>query len=90
VLTCRWIGTDKDGCESIAVDEFARQMAELAKLRDSGAVEVVIFKDGVDRFRQLGATGNVQYKKTGKPFRIEIATGFAARPTLDDATSRFP
>jgi hypothetical protein len=34
------------------VAEFARQMAELAKHRDSGAVEVVTFKDGADRLRQ--------------------------------------
>jgi hypothetical protein len=32
--------------------EFARQMAELAKARDSGAVKVVSFKNGEDRFWQ--------------------------------------
>jgi hypothetical protein len=30
-------------------------MAELAKLRDSGAVEVVTFNDGADRLHQRAA-----------------------------------
>jgi peptidoglycan/xylan/chitin deacetylase (PgdA/CDA1 family) len=52
VLTYHGIGTEQDGWEPISVDEFARQMGELSKLRDSGAVEVVTFKDGADRLRQ--------------------------------------
>jgi len=52
VLTFHGIGGQQDGWEPITVVEFARQMAELAKLRDSGAVEVVTFKDGADRLRQ--------------------------------------
>jgi peptidoglycan/xylan/chitin deacetylase (PgdA/CDA1 family) len=52
VLTFHGIGGEQDGWEPITVVEFARQMAELAKLRDSGAVEVVTFRDGVDRLRQ--------------------------------------
>jgi peptidoglycan/xylan/chitin deacetylase (PgdA/CDA1 family) len=52
VLTFHGIGTDQDGWQPITVAEFARQMAELAKLRDSSAVEVVTFKDGADRLRQ--------------------------------------
>lgn len=52
VLTFHGIGGEQDGWEPITVPEFARQMAELAKLRDSGAVEVVTFKDGADRLRQ--------------------------------------
>lgn len=52
VLTFHGVGTDQDGWAPITVVEFARQMAELAKLRDSGAVEVVNFKDGADRLRQ--------------------------------------
>jgi peptidoglycan/xylan/chitin deacetylase (PgdA/CDA1 family) len=45
------IGTEQDGWGHISVTEFARQMAELAKYRDSGSVEVVTFKDGADRLR---------------------------------------
>jgi len=52
VLTFHGIGTDQDGWEPIPVGEFVRQMEELANLRDSGAVEVVTFKDGADRLRQ--------------------------------------
>jgi hypothetical protein len=52
ILMYHGIGTDQDGCASIAVDAFAGQMAELAKLRDSGAAEVVTFKAGADRLRQ--------------------------------------
>lgn len=51
VLTYHGLGTDKDGWEPIAVNEFARQMAELANLRDSRAAEVVTFKDAADRYR---------------------------------------
>jgi peptidoglycan/xylan/chitin deacetylase (PgdA/CDA1 family) len=51
VLTYHGIGTGEDGWSHIAVDEFARQMAELAVLRDSGAAEVVTFKGGANRFR---------------------------------------
>jgi peptidoglycan/xylan/chitin deacetylase (PgdA/CDA1 family) len=53
VLTFHGIGGEQDGWEPITVVEFARQMAELAKHRDSGAVEVVSFKGGADRLRQL-------------------------------------
>jgi peptidoglycan/xylan/chitin deacetylase (PgdA/CDA1 family) len=53
VLTFHGVGTDQDGWAPITVGEFARQMAELEKLRDSGAVEVVTFKDGADHLRQL-------------------------------------
>ena len=52
VLTFHGVGTVQAGWAPIAVVEFARQMAELAKLRDSGAVEVFTFKDGADRLRQ--------------------------------------
>ncbi|MGB6846455.1 MAG: hypothetical protein WBE09_16300, partial [Candidatus Acidiferrales bacterium] len=51
VLTYHGVGTDKDGWEPIAANEFARQKAELANLRDSRAVEVLTFKDAADRFR---------------------------------------
>jgi peptidoglycan/xylan/chitin deacetylase (PgdA/CDA1 family) len=51
VLTFHGIGGAQDGWEPITVGEFTRQMAELAKLRDSGAVEIVTFKDGADRMR---------------------------------------
>jgi peptidoglycan/xylan/chitin deacetylase (PgdA/CDA1 family) len=52
VLTFHGIGTEQDGWEPITVDEFARQMSELSKLRDSGAAEVVTFKAGAERLRQ--------------------------------------
>jgi peptidoglycan/xylan/chitin deacetylase (PgdA/CDA1 family) len=52
VLTFHGIGGEQDGWEPIPEAEFARQMEELAKLRDSGAVEVVTFKDGAVRLRQ--------------------------------------
>jgi peptidoglycan/xylan/chitin deacetylase (PgdA/CDA1 family) len=51
VLTFHGIGGEQDGWEPITVAEFTRQMADLAELRDSGAVEVVTFTDGAERFR---------------------------------------
>ena len=50
VLMFHGIGTVNDGWWSIPVPEFAREMAELAKHRDSGAVEVVTFGDGATHF----------------------------------------
>lgn len=52
VLMFHGIGASDDGWSPIPVAEFDRQMAELAKHRDSGAAEVVTFKDGADRLRQ--------------------------------------
>ncbi|HLZ42963.1 MAG TPA: polysaccharide deacetylase family protein [Candidatus Sulfotelmatobacter sp.] len=52
IVVFHGIGTWNDGWEPIATDQFAAQMAELATLRDSGAVEVVTFKDGADRMRR--------------------------------------
>lgn len=49
VLTYHGIGQQKDGWEPISVEEFSRQMTELAALRDSNAVEVLTFKDGAKR-----------------------------------------
>jgi peptidoglycan/xylan/chitin deacetylase (PgdA/CDA1 family) len=51
ILTFHGIGTWDDGWEPIPEAEFARQMAELAKHRDAGVVEVVVFNDGAERFR---------------------------------------
>jgi peptidoglycan/xylan/chitin deacetylase (PgdA/CDA1 family) len=51
VLTFHGIGDHGDGWEPISVPDFARQMAELARQRDSGAVQVVTFNDGADRLR---------------------------------------
>lgn len=51
VLMFHGIGTIKDGWWPISVAEFTRQMAELVRLRDSGAVEIVTFRDGADRIR---------------------------------------
>lgn len=52
VLTFHGIGGEQDGWEPITIAEFGRQMAELAVHRESGAVQVVTFKDGADRIRQ--------------------------------------
>jgi peptidoglycan/xylan/chitin deacetylase (PgdA/CDA1 family) len=52
VLMFHGIGDWQDGWAPISVDEFSRQMVELAKHRDSGAVDVVTFKEGADRFGQ--------------------------------------
>jgi hypothetical protein len=51
VLMFHGIGTLNDGFAPITVDQFTTQMAELAKQRDSGAVEVVTFKDAAERLR---------------------------------------
>jgi peptidoglycan/xylan/chitin deacetylase (PgdA/CDA1 family) len=52
VLMFHGIGTIHDGFWPVSEPEFTRQMEELAKHRESGAVEVVTFKDGAARFRQ--------------------------------------
>jgi peptidoglycan/xylan/chitin deacetylase (PgdA/CDA1 family) len=51
VVMFHGIGTIHDGWWPISVPEFTRQMEELARHRDSGAAEVVTFKDGADRLR---------------------------------------
>jgi peptidoglycan/xylan/chitin deacetylase (PgdA/CDA1 family) len=53
VLTFHGIGSINEGWWPITVAEFARQMDELARLRDSGKVEVVTFKQGADRERAV-------------------------------------
>ena len=53
VLMFHGIGTNDDGWWPISPEEFNRQMSELAGYRDSGKVEVVTFKEGADRFRQM-------------------------------------
>jgi peptidoglycan/xylan/chitin deacetylase (PgdA/CDA1 family) len=45
VLTFHAVGDGADGWKPITEDDFRRQMTELARLRDSGAVEVLTFKD---------------------------------------------
>jgi hypothetical protein len=54
VLMFHGIGNIKDGWWPISVSEFAREMKELAALRDSGAVEIVTFREGARRSR-IGA-----------------------------------
>lgn len=49
VLTFHGIGEDKDGWEPISVEQFSKQMEELASHRESNAVEVVTFADGARR-----------------------------------------
>lgn len=51
ILMIHGIGTWNDGWAPVTVDQFALQMAELAKHRDTGTVEVVTFKNGADRIR---------------------------------------
>ena len=55
LLTFHGIGTERDGWEPISESEFARQMAEPAKLRNSGGVEVVTFKTPADHFGRRGS-----------------------------------
>ena len=52
VLTFHGIGGAPDGWAPITVQAFASQMAALAKHRDSGALQVVTFKEGAARLRQ--------------------------------------
>jgi peptidoglycan/xylan/chitin deacetylase (PgdA/CDA1 family) len=49
VLTFHAIGTPRDGWEPISKDRFATLMAELAKYRDAGTVEILTFKGGAAR-----------------------------------------
>lgn len=52
IVVFHGIGTWDDGWEPITTKQFAAQMAELARLRDSGAVKVMTFKDGAGRVRR--------------------------------------
>jgi peptidoglycan/xylan/chitin deacetylase (PgdA/CDA1 family) len=52
VLTFHAIGDDRDGWEPITAEQFSTNMTELAKYRDSGAVEVLTFAEAADRFSQ--------------------------------------
>jgi peptidoglycan/xylan/chitin deacetylase (PgdA/CDA1 family) len=52
ILVFHGIGTWDDGWKPITTEQFAAQMAELAAFQDSGAVEVVTFRDGADRLRE--------------------------------------
>ncbi|MGO9229580.1 MAG: polysaccharide deacetylase family protein [Bryobacteraceae bacterium] len=51
VLTFHAIGSQPDGWAPISVEKFATLMAELAKHRDEGAVEVLTFKCGAARLQ---------------------------------------
>jgi hypothetical protein len=51
-LTFHAIGDDRDGWEPITAEQFLANMAELAKYRDFGAVEVLTFAEAADRFSQ--------------------------------------
>jgi peptidoglycan/xylan/chitin deacetylase (PgdA/CDA1 family) len=53
ILMFHGIGTLNDGWAPIPVEQFAAQMRELARLRDSGAVEVVTFKDGASLMQRM-------------------------------------
>jgi peptidoglycan/xylan/chitin deacetylase (PgdA/CDA1 family) len=54
VLTFHAIGDERDGWEPITADQFSANMAELAKYRDSGAVEVLTFAQAAERLSQRG------------------------------------
>ena len=60
VLTFHGIGplTDADGWLSISVEEFAREMSELAAYRDAGEVEVLTFAAAAKRMRMANQPGN--------------------------------
>ena len=53
VLMYHGIGGLTDGYFSIPVEEFRRQMQELASLRDAGSARVVTFRDGADYIRGI-------------------------------------
>jgi peptidoglycan/xylan/chitin deacetylase (PgdA/CDA1 family) len=52
VVTFHGIGTEQDGWEPVTELEFVRLMEDVARLRDSGQVEVVTFNDGAARLRR--------------------------------------
>ena len=64
VLVFHGIGTWDDGWEPITTEQFSAQMAELAAFRDSGAVEVVTFKEGAKRMRRSQDNAQRQSLKT--------------------------
>lgn len=49
VLTFHAVGDQRDGWAPISVGQFATLMAELARYRDEGAVEILNFRCGVAR-----------------------------------------
>lgn len=55
VLTFHGIGTEEDGWSPISLQEFTRQMTQLATHRDSGVAEIVTFNDGASRLRAVSA-----------------------------------
>ncbi len=65
VLMFHGIGTLSDGWSPISVAEFARQMSALAKHRDSGAVEVVTFKEGAQRLGHCGQVNKPDSEGSG-------------------------
>ncbi len=52
VLAYHAVGSERDGWEPIAVEQFEAQMEELAGYRDSGRVDVVTFAEGAARLRK--------------------------------------
>ena len=51
ILTFHAIGSQRDGWAPISVEQFAALMAELARYRDDGAVEILPFKCAVARLQ---------------------------------------
>jgi hypothetical protein len=51
ILTFHAIGDPSDGWAPISVERFATWMAEIARYRDGGAVEVLPFKSAVARLQ---------------------------------------
>jgi glycosyltransferase involved in cell wall biosynthesis len=74
VLMFHGIGTANDGWCAISVDEFARQMAELAAYRESGAVRVVTFKEGAQTLRSAwrSSVKNVRLISGGRGMNITV------------------
>lgn len=59
ILVFHGIGTWDDGWEPVTAEQLAAQMAELASYRDSGAVEVLTFKEGAGRVRRKSRGASV-------------------------------
>jgi hypothetical protein len=60
ILTFHGIGDDQDGWAPVSETEFDHQMAQLAKLRDSGGAEILTFNAGANRLRKLQIAESLQ------------------------------
>jgi hypothetical protein len=51
ILTFHAIGDEQDGWAPVSVPQFDKLMAEIAKYRDDGVVEILPFKRAVSRLQ---------------------------------------